>query len=71
MQPTFKAEKINKALFDMFGIDRVAAILTDTCTTCQKDADTFRDDRSRREFQISGMCQACQDEFFKSGGTSE
>ena len=24
----------------------------------------FRDDISRKEFQISGLCQSCQDEFF-------
>ena len=25
----------------------------------------FRDDLSRREFEISGMCQKCQDEVFQ------
>lgn len=24
----------------------------------------FKDELSRKEFSISGMCQACQDEFF-------
>lgn len=26
--------------------------------------DDFKDDLSRREFEISGMCQKCQDDFF-------
>jgi hypothetical protein len=26
----------------------------------------FRDDTSRREFAISGICQRCQDEIFQS-----
>lgn len=26
--------------------------------------ETFRDEVSRREFRISGMCQSCQDETF-------
>jgi hypothetical protein len=36
------------------------------CPTCKlpiKDAD-FVDRLSRREFEISGMCQKCQDEIF-------
>lgn len=36
------------------------------CPTCKqpiKDAD-FVDALSRREFEISGMCQTCQDEVF-------
>lgn len=30
----------------------------------------FRDDLSRREFKISGLCQKCQDEVF-GGGNEE
>ena len=32
---------------------------------CVVDVSTFRDATSRREFEISGYCQACQDLIFK------
>jgi len=37
------------------------------CPFCGKDVDDkeFRDDLSRREFKISGLCQECQDKMFK------
>jgi len=36
------------------------------CPFCGEvvDVEGFRDRRSLREFQISGLCQKCQDEFF-------
>jgi len=36
------------------------------CTECgaQRDDVPFRDEKSRREAEISGMCQPCQDNFF-------
>lgn len=27
-------------------------------------ADTFRDELSAKEYRISGLCQACQDDFY-------
>ena len=44
--------------------DRHTAILTDKCVACDKEAKEFRDALSRKEYTISGMCQACQDEVF-------
>lgn len=38
------------------------------CPFCGKDINPeteFRDELSRKEFKISGMCQACQDDFFE------
>lgn len=35
------------------------------CPLCTKPVGEFRDDLSRKEYSISGMCQDCQDEFFK------
>lgn len=36
------------------------------CPFCGKEVsiDEFKDELSRREFEISGMCQECQNEFF-------
>ena len=37
------------------------------CPWCTKpiNMDDFKDDLSRKEFEISGICQKCQDRFFK------
>jgi formylmethanofuran dehydrogenase subunit E len=34
------------------------------CPTCKEDVGTFRNKASEREFDISGMCQKCQDSVF-------
>jgi len=34
------------------------------CVCCGKNATEFRDEISKREYQISTLCQACQDEVF-------
>ena len=34
---------------------------------CGKEVTGFRDDLSRREFGISGLCQECQDQVFAGG----
>jgi uncharacterized CHY-type Zn-finger protein len=34
------------------------------CVLCGKPATEFRDELSAREYEISGTCQACQDEVF-------
>lgn len=37
------------------------------CPFCSKpvNMEDFRDDLSRKEFTISGLCQQCQDDFFE------
>jgi hypothetical protein len=37
------------------------------CPTCKEpiDVEEFRDDLSYAEYQISGMCQKCQDKVFR------
>lgn len=34
------------------------------CTTCGNVVGEFRDELSRKEHRISGMCQDCQDSIF-------
>ena len=34
------------------------------CPFCGTIPIVFRDELSRKEFQISGLCQECQDDFF-------
>ena len=39
-------------------------IKNDRCATCSKEVGEFRDDLSKKEYSISGMCQKCQDKVF-------
>jgi len=43
------------------------------CPLCKKDInlEDFKDDLSKREFEISGMCQKCQDDIFKDEDEEE
>ena len=34
------------------------------CPSCKQSVGEFRDDLSRQEFHISGLCQVCQDKIF-------
>lgn len=43
---------------------RDAAVAAQICAWCGDSATTFRDARSEREFQTSGLCQGCQDDTF-------
>jgi hypothetical protein len=40
------------------------AIENKQCPLCRKPITGFRDQGSEREYEISGMCQACQDRVF-------
>ena len=43
---------------------RQMALNSGTCAMCGEVATGFRDRPSTREYQISGLCQSCQDEVF-------
>jgi len=62
MQSTTKASGIEDLLTSMTGVHRPTAVNSGKCVTCKRDAKSFRDEISRREYAITGMCQACQDE---------
>lgn len=67
MQPSEKSPVIDAILADITGKDRRATILSGKCTTClatELTVESFTDDLSRKEYTISGMCQACQDAVF-------
>jgi hypothetical protein len=61
--PAPKTVRIER-LLNATGSRRLEAIKNDRCVSCAGPASSFSDDLSRREYQISGMCQACQDQFF-------
>jgi len=59
---------MNKYIMRQAGFDKkVMMVEHGICPTCCKSIGLcggFRNDRSQREYEISGMCQKCQDEFF-------
>ncbi len=67
--PTVKSPEITRLLEGFSG--RTTAIKADRCVDkpigCGKPATVFRDDLSKREYCISGLCQQCQDSVFEGG----
>lgn len=66
-QATSKNPAIDRMLRSVFGIDRVGSISRNVCAICGKPVTgswCFRDEFSAHEYNISGMCQACQDKNF-------
>tara|TARA_R100000458_G_C8162611_1_gene166076 strand:- start:295 stop:534 length:240 start_codon:yes stop_codon:yes gene_type:complete len=64
MEATYKNPGIESLLTSITGRDRVATVASSTCVKCDGPADTFKDEVSKREYAISGMCQRCQDTVF-------
>lgn len=62
--PTEKSKEIDDLLTSITGISRQSVAVAQICTMCKKDASHFRDELSRKEYNISGLCQQCQDEVF-------
>lgn len=60
-----KQPAIEAFLTFVSGVSRVEVISTDKCMPrpigCGGDASSFRDDISKEEYTISGLCQTCQD----------
>jgi hypothetical protein len=54
----------NLAQYAGFKQDRQTAFATRTCVQCGNEAREFADVISSREYNISGMCQVCQDKIF-------
>lgn len=58
---------MNKEIMSMFGFgEELARIKNCRCPFCRKPVleENFRDELSKKEFRISGLCQSCQDEYF-------
>ncbi len=58
---------MNKRILQRAGFgEEVKAVEQGDCPLCgcKVDKDEFRDELSRKEFEISGLCQACQDDVF-------
>jgi hypothetical protein len=62
--PTPKNPAIDDLLTKLVGISRQDAAKQKICPLCRQPIGEFRDELSRREYEISGMCQNCQDDVF-------
>ena len=47
-----------------FGRSRTLCLAAKQCVKCGSYDQNFRDEPSRREYQLTVWCQPCQDEFF-------
>ena len=65
MKPTQKSQNIETLIGKIAGKSRKQTIIVNKCMLCGKNAENFKDALSAREYAISGMCQKCQDGFFK------
>jgi len=61
---TEKHPEVDAFLKNLFGKDRREMIENDLCMMCNNSAFAFRDELSRKEYSISGLCQTCQDKAF-------
>ena len=70
-KPTDKSPEIEELFTALFGVDRRGTIKSDVCVAapigCGGPATEFRDELSRKEYTISGLCQKCQDAVFGVG----
>lgn len=66
MEPSKKSPEMAKFLEEAFS--RTTAITSNKCIPapvgCGKEINGFKDDMSRHEYTISGLCQECQDSVF-------
>lgn len=65
-EPTSKNKSIRDFQSALMGVDVVESIRANRCVSCQGPAIEFRDENSRKDFPITGLCQACQDGVYGS-----
>jgi len=61
MQATEKSREIDELLTWLTGRDRIECIEVEICIQCDQPIGPFTDGISQREYEISGLCQDCQD----------
>ncbi len=59
--PLARSPGVRSFLNNVLGRDQAAVIKKDKCVFCGCMVKEFRDERSEREYTISGLCQKCQD----------
>ena len=72
MKPSEKNPAIDALLTSMFGVDRQGSIKENVCVNppigCGQPISNFGlwSEIEQAEYKISGLCQSCQQEIFKS-----
>ena len=61
-----KSDEIKAVIEEVFP-GTAARIAAHKCPCCQQDIGPFRNTLSHKEYQISGLCQKCQDSVFGGG----
>ena len=61
-----KSPEMIRIIFELTRIDTNQAITEKICPFCHEPVGEFRDSVSEKEFNISGLCQSCQDGVFGS-----
>ena len=59
---------MNDTIMEVMGFGKEVKLRKEgKCPLCERNMmfETFRDNISRKEFAISGLCQKCQDEVFE------
>ena len=64
IKPSEKSEGVTE--FTAIEMDYMEGFATEMCPGCKKDIELFRDELSRQEYAILGLCQQCQDVLFGS-----
>jgi len=62
MKP-FILNYLSKSISDV-GITRGEALKQKRCCKCGKEATKFKDELSKKEYNLTAWCQSCQDEYY-------
>lgn len=54
----------DKLSLEIGKLSRSEALSKNKCQNCAQDITGFKDDASRREYNLTAWCQSCQDLFF-------
>ena len=63
-KPSEKSFEMEKTLSDLTGVNRTIIIAGNKCIGCGGEVEGFKDEISKKEYTISGLCQKCQDSIF-------
>lgn len=55
---------MNEKIMDSIFPNTSQRIKDKICPLCEKQIGDFKDELSKKEYKISGMCQKCQDDMF-------
>ena len=65
LRPTKKSPRIEQMLQNVFQVNRHEVLAGRRCVFCSSPDLNFKDEVSKKEYRISGICQKCQDKQFK------